>query len=107
MTFRGILLTKDDDGVHSSITDIDEAQLPDHDVTINVSHSTVNYKDGMAVMGRPGIVREYPMVPGIDVVGTVESSADDAWAPGTLVTINGFDVGEAHWGGLALSLIHI
>ena len=101
MTFRGILLTKDDDGVHHSIADIEESDLPDHDVTINVSHSTVNYKDGMAVMGRPGIVREYPMVPGVDVVGTVESSTNGDWEPGTLVTINGFDVGEAHWGGYA------
>ena len=101
MTFRGILLTKDDDGVHASLGDIDEAQLPDHDVLIDVSHSTVNYKDGMAVMGRPGVVRGYPMVPGVDVVGTVAESANPDWQPGTLVTINGFDVGEAHWGGFA------
>ena len=101
MTFRGLLLTKDDDGVHADITDIDESQLPDHDVLIDVSHSTVNYKDGMAVMGRPGIVRDYPMVPGVDVVGTVAESANPDWAPGTPVTINGFDVGEAHWGGYA------
>lgn len=101
MTFRGILLTKDDDGIQHSITDIEESDLPDHDVLLNVSHSTVNYKDGMAVMGRPGIVREYPMIPGVDVVGTVESSASGDWEPGTLVTINGFDVGEAHWGGYA------
>jgi len=101
MTFRGLLLTKDDDGVHAEITDLDESQLPDHDTLINVSHSTINYKDGMAVMGRPGIVREFPIVPGIDVVGTVAESASSDWAPGTVVTINGFDVGEAHWGGLA------
>ena len=101
MTFRGLLLTKDDDGVTAEITDLDEGQLPDHDTLIDVSHSTVNYKDGMAVMGRPGVVRDYPMVPGIDVVGTVVESASDRWAPGTLVTVNGFDVGEAHWGGLA------
>ena len=74
MTFRGLLLTKDDDGVHAAITDIDETQLPDHDVLIDVSHSTVNYKDGMAVMGRPGVVRGYPMVPGVDVVGSVAES---------------------------------
>ncbi len=101
MTFRGLLLTKDEDGVHAAITDIDESQLPDHDVTIDVSHSTVNYKDGMAVMGKPGVVRDYPMVPGVDVVGTVASSDNPEWEPGTLVTINGFDVGEAHWGGFA------
>lgn len=101
MSFRGLLLTKDDDGVHAEITDIDDDQLPGHDVTIDVSHSTVNYKDGMAVTGRPGVVRDYPMVPGIDVVGTIASSENPDWEPGTLVTVNGFDVGEAHWGGLA------
>lgn len=101
MTFRGVLLTQDDNGVTAEITDIDESLLPDHDVLIDVSHSTINYKDGMAIVGRPGVVRSYPMVPGIDVVGTVAESATDQWQPGDLVTINGFDVGEAHWGGLA------
>ena len=101
MTFRGLLLTKDDDGVHANITDIDESELPEHDVLVDVSHSTVNYKDGMAVLGRPGIVRGYPMVPGVDVVGTVADGGSSDWEPGTLVTINGFDVGEAHWGGFA------
>ena len=101
MTFRGILLTKDDDGVHAAITDIDESQLPENDTLIDVSHSTINYKDGMAVLGRPGVVRGYPMVPGIDVVGTVASSDNPEFKAGTLVTVNGFDVGEAHWGGLA------
>lgn len=102
MTFRALLLTKTDDGeVVAEIAELSDDQLPDHDVTIDVSHSTVNYKDGMAVMGRPGIVRDYPMVPGVDVVGTIASSDDPDWAPGTLVTVNGFDVGEAHWGGLA------
>jgi len=101
MTFRGLLLTKDDDGVHAAITDLDEAQLPEHDVLIDVSHSTVNYKDGMAVAGRPGVVRDYPMVPGVDAVGTVAASDNGDWEPGTLVTVNGFDVGEAHWGGFA------
>jgi len=101
MTFRGLLLTKDDDGVHAAVTDLDESQLPEHDVLIDVSHSTMNYKDGMAIMGRPGVVRGYPMVPGVDVVGTVASSDNGDWQAGTLVTINGFDVGEAHWGGFA------
>lgn len=104
MTFRGLLLTKDDDGaVDASIADLTDDQLPEGDVTIDVSHSTVNYKDGMAVMGRPGIVPKdgYPMVPGVDVVGTVAASDDATWAPGTPVTINGFGVGESHWGGLA------
>lgn len=101
MTFRGLVLTKDDDGVHAEVTTLDDDQLPEHDVTIDVSHSTINYKDGMAIMGRPGVVRSYPMVPGVDVVGTIAESADGAWHPGTAITVNGFDVGEAHWGGLA------
>ncbi len=101
MTFRGLLLTKDDDGVHAAVTDLDDNQLPDHEIFIRVTHSTINYKDGMAIMGRPGIVRDYPMVPGVDVVGTVSGEGSDQWPTGTLVTINGFDVGEAHWGGLA------
>lgn len=100
MNFRGLLLTRDDDGVHAAITDLSADQLPDHDTLIDVSHSTVNYKDGMAIMGRPGIVRDFPMVPGVDVVGTIVEAAGD-FAVGDLVTINGFDVGEAHWGGLA------
>jgi acrylyl-CoA reductase (NADPH) len=104
MTFRGLLLTKDDDGaVAASITDLNDDQLPEGDVTIDVSHSTVNYKDGMAVMGVPGIVPKdgYPMVPGVDVVGTVADGGSSGWAPGSLVTVNGFGVGESHWGGLA------
>lgn len=101
MTFRGLLLTKDDDGVHAAITDLEESQLPEHDVLIDVSHSTMNYKDGMAVTGRPGVVRGYPMVPGVDVVGTVASTDHPDWKAGALVTVNGFDVGEAHWGGFA------
>jgi len=79
MTFRGLLLTKDDDGVHAAITDIAEDQLPEHDVLIDVSHSTMNYKDGMAIMGQPGVVRGYPMIPGVDVVGTVASSENGDW----------------------------
>lgn len=103
MSFRGLLLTKTDDGpVSAAVTDLTDDQLPaDHEVTIDVSHSTVNYKDGMAVMGRPGIVRSYPMVPGVDVVGTVASGGTAEVPDGTLVTVNGFDVGESHWGGLA------
>lgn len=102
MTFRGLLLTQGDDkAVHAEIVDLTDDQLPDHDVTIDVSHSTVNYKDGMAVMGRPGVVRSYPMVPGVDVVGTVAASDSGDWSVGDAITMNGFDVGEAHWGGLA------
>lgn len=101
MTFRGLLLDKGDDGVTWSIGDIDSDRLPDRAVELDVEYSTVNYKDGMAVMGKPGVVRDYPMIPGVDVVGTVASSSDDSVAVGSRVTVNGWDVGEAHWGGLA------
>lgn len=100
MSFRGLLLEKDDDGVRHSITDIDESRLPEFDVELAVEYSTVNYKDGMAVMGRPGVVRGYPMVPGVDVVGTV-SDGDGKWNTGDRVVLNGWDVGEATWGGFA------
>lgn len=101
MTFRGLLLDKGDDGVSWSIDQIENDRLPDRPVELDVEYSTVNYKDGMAVMGRPGVVRDYPMIPGVDVVGLVASSTDPSVTVGSRVTVNGWDVGEAHWGGLA------
>lgn len=83
--FKGILIEKDDDGYRAALQEIDEAQLPEGDVTINVQYSTLNYKDGLAITGKSPVVRKFPMVPGIDLVGTVESSshseysAGDAW----------------------------
>lgn len=100
MTFRAVLIEKTDDGITAGVTDLDESQLPDRPVAIDVTHSTVNYKDGMAVQGRPGIVRDFPMVPGVDVVGTT-ADAGNGFDAGQRVTINGWDVGESHWGGLA------
>ena len=72
--FKGILIDKDEAGYHVNLTDIDEARLPSGEVTINVSHSTLNYKDALAITGQSPIVRSYPMVPGIDLAGTVEAS---------------------------------
>lgn len=99
--FKGILIEKDDAGYRATLKDIDEAQLPDGDVTIRVSHSTLNYKDGLAITGKGPVVRRFPMVPGIDLVGTVESSTCADYQPGDRVLLNGWGVGEVHWGGLA------
>lgn len=99
--FKGILIERDDAGYHANLRDIDDAQLPDGDVTVRVSHSTLNYKDGLAITGKGPVVRRFPMVPGIDLVGTVESSIHADYQPGDSVLLNGWGVGEGHWGGLA------
>ena len=98
---RAILLTTTDDQFSAAVTDIELGAFPDRPVTVRVDHSTINYKDGLAITNRPGVVRHYPMVPGIDAVGVVEHSADPEWKPGDRVTINGWHLGESHWGGLA------
>lgn len=99
--FKGILIEKDDTGYRATVKDIDEGQLPDGDVTVRVSHSTLNYKDGLAITGKGPVVRRFPMVPGIDLVGTVESSTYAGYQAGDRVLLNGWGVGEVHWGGLA------
>lgn len=99
--FKGILIEKDDAGYRANIRDIDDAQLPEGDVTVRVSYSTLNYKDGLAITGKGPVVRRFPMVPGIDLVGTVESSTHADYQPGDSVLLNGWGVGEGHWGGLA------
>lgn len=99
--FNGILIDKDDTGYHVQLTSIDEAQLPEGDVTVQVSHSTLNYKDALAITNKGPIVRSFPMVPGVDLAGTVEHSSNPAFKPGDQVLLNGWGVGEGHWGGLA------
>ncbi|QSB18424.1 oxidoreductase [Pseudomonas sp. 15A4] len=99
--FKGILINKDDNGYRAELTDIDDAQLPEGNVTVRVSHSTLNYKDGLAITGKGPIVRQFPMVPGVDLAGTVEDSSDPDFKPGDQVVLNGWGVGEGHWGGLA------
>ena len=86
--FKGILIEKDESGYRAELKDIDEAQLPDGDVTIRVSHSTLNYKDGLAITGKGPVVRKFPMVPGIDLVGIVEDSAHAGYKPGDAVLLN-------------------
>lgn len=99
--FRALVVDKVDDGVVADLRDLDEAELPDGDVTVEVAYSTVNYKDGLAVTGRGPVVRKYPMVPGIDFAGTVSESRHPDFSPGDRVVLNGWGVGESHWGGYA------
>ena len=99
--FRGILIEKDESGYRAAVKDIDEACLPDGNVTVRVSHSTLNYKDGLAITGKGPVVRKFPMVPGIDLAGVVEESTHPEYQPGDSVLLNGWGVGEGHWGGLA------
>lgn len=99
--FKGILIEKDDAGYRATLTDISEEQLPPGNVTVRVSYSTLNYKDGLALTGNGPVVRKFPMVPGVDLVGTVEQSSDAEFQIGDQVVLNGWGVGEGHWGGLA------
>lgn len=99
--FRGILIDKDEQGYRAQLTLIDEASLPGGDVTVRVSHSTLNYKDALALTGQSPIVRSFPMVPGIDLAGTVEASDSTQFQIGDTVLLNGWGVGESHWGGMA------
>ncbi len=99
--FKGILIEKGEAGYRASLTDLDEGRLPDGDVTVRVSHSTLNYKDALAITGKGPVVRRFPMVPGIDLAGTVEHSTHPDYDAGDAVILNGWGVGERHWGGLA------
>ena len=99
--FKGILIEKDDDGYRATLSELTDDQLPAGDVTVKVQYSTLNYKDALAITGKSPVVRQFPMVPGIDLVGTIESCTSDRFKPGDSVLLNGFGVGEGHWGGLA------
>lgn len=99
--FKGIVVEKDEAGYRATLRDIDEAQLPEGNVTVRVSHSTLNYKDALAITGRGPVVRKFPLVPGIDLVGTVEETNHPEYRVGDSVLLNGWGVGEGHWGGLA------
>ncbi|PCJ69359.1 MAG: oxidoreductase [Rhodobiaceae bacterium] len=100
-TFRAIQLSKTDDGQTSAIVDLTENDLMEGDVTVEVSHSTINYKDGLAMTGAAPVVRTWPLVPGIDFVGTVTKSEHANWKAGDQVVLNGWGVGESHFGGYA------
>ena len=99
--FKAVLIEKDEAGYRAGVTEVDDAALPDGDVTVRVAYSTLNYKDGLAITGKGPVVRKFPMVPGIDLVGVVEDSTHPAYQAGDAVVLNGWGVGEGHWGGLA------
>ena len=99
--FSGILISKDDTGQSAAVSQLDAAQLPAGDVSVDVEYSTLNYKDGLAITGSSPVVRTFPMVPGIDLAGVVTSSSHSDWKAGDKVVLNGWGVGEVHWGGLA------
>jgi acrylyl-CoA reductase (NADPH) len=102
--FSAVLIEKGEAGQTVGVTDVDEAQLPDDSdgmVSVDVEYSTLNYKDGVAITGKSPVVRKFPMVPGIDLAGVVTESSHSEWSKGDRVVLNGWGVGETHWGGLA------
>ncbi|MGO9004373.1 MAG: MDR family oxidoreductase [Beijerinckiaceae bacterium] len=100
-TFKAIRVDKDDHGYHAGIVDFDENDLMPGDVTVRVTHSTVNYKDGLAITGQSPVIRKFPLIPGIDLAGIVETSTHALFKPGDAVVLNGWGLGETHHGGYA------
>jgi acrylyl-CoA reductase (NADPH) len=99
--FNAVLIERDDRPYRAAFTALDDVRLPAGDVTVRVGYSTLNYKDALAITGKAPVVRQFPMVPGVDFVGTVEVSDNPAYRAGDRVLLNGWGVGEQHWGGLA------
>ena len=100
-TFRGLLLSQEDGKTVASFQDLQTLSLPAGDVLIRVAYSSLNYKDGLAVTGKPGVVRSWPMVPGIDLAGIVEESTSEDFFPGDEVVVTGCGTSETFWGGYA------
>jgi acrylyl-CoA reductase (NADPH) len=100
-TFKAIVIDKTDAGQTVRLTDFDEKDLMDGEVTVRVEWSTVNYKDGLAVTGKAPVVRRFPMIAGVDFAGTVESSTHPSWKAGDQVILNGWGLGETHLGAYA------
>jgi acrylyl-CoA reductase (NADPH) len=100
-TFKAIVIEKGEGGTKAALTNFDEANLMEGDVTVAVEYSALNYKDGLAVTGKAPVVRRFPMIAGIDFAGTVESSANPAWKPGDKVVLDGWGTGETHLGAYA------
>lgn len=99
--FNALVLTQEEKLTHANVRQISEAELPEGDVLVEVACSSLNYKDGLAVTGVGRIIRNFPMVPGIDFAGTVIESSDERYKAGDRVILTGWGVGENHWGGLA------
>lgn len=99
--FSAVLISKTDSGQKVEVAQLNDSDLPEGDVTVAVEYSTLNFKDGLAITGKSPVVRKWPMVPGIDIAGTVLESSSADWKKGDKVVLNGWGVGETHWGGLA------
>jgi acrylyl-CoA reductase (NADPH) len=99
--FKAVLIRKEGEAQKAELTELSRDALMDGDVTVAVSHSTVNYKDGLVLSGRSPVVRRFPMIPGIDLAGMVESSTHGEFKPGDKVLLNGFGLSETHYGGYA------
>jgi acrylyl-CoA reductase (NADPH) len=99
--FKALVLSRQDDRVTAAVEEVDEARLPEGDVTVAVEHSTLNYKDGLIILNKSPLVRSFPHVPGIDFAGRVVDSAHPDWRPGDAVVLTGWGVGERQWGGHA------
>ena len=99
--FNAIYLTQEAGRTQAQVRALEESELPAGDVQIRIDYSTLNYKDGLAITGQAPVVRHFPMIPGIDCCGEVVASSHPAWQVGDAVILNGWGVGERHWGGLA------
>src|SRR3984893_16929133 len=99
--FKAVLIERDDRPYRATFTSLEESRLPTGDFTLRVDYSTLNYKDALAITGKAPVVRQFPMVPGIDFAGTVHASENPSYGIGDRVLLNGWGVGEHHWGGLA------
>ena len=99
--FKALVLEQQDKKTIASIRTLDDSDLPQGDVTVAVDYSSLNYKDGLAITGKSPIVRQWPMVPGIDFAGTVVESHDDRYQKDDKVVLTGWGVGEGHWGGMS------
>jgi acrylyl-CoA reductase (NADPH) len=98
-TFRGLLATQDNGNFSISMQQLERSALPDGEVLVRVAYSSLNYKDGLAVTGKPGVIRSFPMVPGIDLAGVVEESKSPNFKPGDEVAATGCGTSETFWGG--------
>jgi acrylyl-CoA reductase (NADPH) len=98
-TFTAILVTQEDGKTSASIRKLERSALPPGEVLVRIAYSSLNYKDGLAVTGRPGVIRSFPMIPGVDFAGTVEESASEEFKPGDEVVVTGCGTSETMWGG--------
>jgi len=104
MTFKGLLVSQVNDEFKAEVTELNESSLPDGDITIDVSYSSINYKDALSFSGNKGVTAEFPHVPGIDAAGVVRESSHSDFKPGDNVLVTGYDLGMNTWGGFSQTI---